>query len=1067
MLVDFERLTTMPVDDSSLLTQQNSNSSGLSVEAREFIPKINSDVAVTSIGEGPEGNSGSRRKPSGTMPKNQQSSTYFKDNRRGGRNYQPAPRFHNRNERFEIAHDSIEMDCANSAIAVKKSPSERKFFQDNQKTYSNGNSRNDSSRFSNENRIEVDFKGTGRNDEGLRKKDDRGVRREEKGGRRDDRNLRNNEKSSWRADQGATRNEEPSRNFEGVKRNFHVSNENFEGLAKNGEGTNRNYEENNRNNDGNHRNYERSHRNYEGTSRNSQRSSKNFDGTSRNFEESRNNLATNRNNEFARREVTSHQRNNGESRRDDGNYYNKNPRNRYDYDNHSRKPEKRPENSRKPSNRFKKENSIEPSMILQREQMIKDIESNTLECMICCEKIRDHQSTWNCSNCFHIQHFNCIKTWISNSKTEFGEWRCVACQTVRKEIPRDYFCFCGKSKYPSVNRNDLAHSCGEMCGRTDNCPHPCTLRCHPGPHAICQSFVERSCGCGKTKKTYQCSMKETFECELTCEKILNCGVHKCQENCHQDECKPCEASIEMKCHCGKDSKTEICNSENFFVTKYSCEKSCDLLLSCGNHQCKLICHPENCKSCLLSPEFVKTCPCGRTLVETSKRKFCTDPVPLCKSQCPKSLKCGPLSSPHTCTKPCHLSDCPPCSKSTNVKCRCGRIEEKIACKDLQSTDVRCKKKCTKFRSCGKHKCNQNCCIELEHICSQQCGRSLECKKHRCQLPCHIGNCLSCPRVSFDELHCECGAVVVYPPVPCGTKTPECKNKCKRTHKCSHPVNHLCHSEVECPPCVFLTAKFCYGKHEQRKTIPCNEDSFSCGMPCGKGLSCGRHKCIKNCHLGACEKATDVCKQLCTTKRPECEHNCNMPCHEDTCPEKACRFQVEVSCLCGNVREMKSCEQVAYENKKIQRVKLAMQMQEGGNVDMRDIELSGKRTLKILECNDECKTLERNRRLEIAFKVENPNLLSYPKFVPNYTEFIRTFYKKEPVFANMLFDKLTELVKLAKESKQKSRSHSFPVMNRDKRHAVHDLAAMFGVETVAYDAEPNRNVVATASRECVS
>ena len=172
-------------------------------------------------------------------------------------------------------------------------------------------------------------------------------------------------------------------------------------------------------------------------------------------------------------------------------------------------------------------------------------------------------------------------------------------------------------------------------------------------------------------------------------------------------------------------------------------------------------------------------------------------------------------------------------------------------------------------------------------------------------------------------------------------------------------------------------------------------------------------------------------------------------------------------MCGNVKEMKSCEQVAYENKKIQRVKLAMQMQDGGNVDMRDIELSGKRTLKILDCNDDCKTLERNRRLEIAFKVENPNLLSYPKFVPNYTEFIRTFYKKEPVFANMLFDKLTELVKLAKESKQKSRAHSFPVMNRDKRHAVHDLAAMFGVETVAYDAEPNRNVVATASKESVS
>ena len=128
----------------------------------------------------------------------------------------------------------------------------------------------------------------------------------------------------------------------------------------------------------------------------------------------------------------------------------------------------------------KKEKSIEPSKISQREQLIKDIESNSLECMICCDKIRDHQPVWNCSNCFHILHLNCIKTWITNSKTESGEWRCVACQYLRLETPRDYACFCGKQRYPAVNRNDLAHSCGEMCGRTDNCLHPCTLRCHPG-----------------------------------------------------------------------------------------------------------------------------------------------------------------------------------------------------------------------------------------------------------------------------------------------------------------------------------------------------------------------------------------------------------------------------------------------------------------------------------------------------------------------------------------------------------------------------------------------------------
>lgn len=948
----------MPVDGSASeqLSQQNSSSSGgLSVDAREFVPKKSESAGAkeTTLNghhrSEVNGNvSGSRKKHTGAVHKKPTSSSFYGDNRRGGpRNNPPAQRYFKQDGRNDDESKRYYYDQEPKVLTSSAADS-KKFFKDNQ-NYSNGNSRNGANYYG--------------------------------------------------SDGGSS----------SKKGKDYAFNSGYDGSARNN------------------------------SSRYQQRGG---------FDYQR---------QYAPRN----------DRRDE---YPAKKRN---------DPERRPQKqedikiatSKKPSttNRFKKEKSIEPSKISQREQLIKDIESNAIECMICCEKIRDHQSTWNCSNCFHIQHLNCLKTWISNSKTECGEWRCVACQSVRKEVPKDYFCFCGKTKYPAVNRNDLAHSCGEMCGRTDSCQHPCTLRCHPGPHAICQSFIERSCGCGKSRKTYQCSMKETFECEETCGRILNCKVHKCSDNCHQGECKPCSEQIEMKCYCEKESKTVTCSAENVFVKEYSCDKTCNLPLSCGNHQCKLVCHPEKCGNCLLSPEFVKTCPCGRTGVDAGVRKVCTDLIPLCRAQCSKALKCGPLALPHTCTKSCHLNECPPCSRTSNVKCRCGRIEEKIACKDLLSSDVRCKKKCTKFKTCGKHRCNQSCCIEIEHECLQQCGRMLDsCKKHRCQLPCHIGNCLPCPRVSFDELRCECGAAVVYPPVPCGTRTPECINKCTRTHKCSHPVNHLCHRELECPPCVFLTAKFCYGKHEQRKTIPCNENSFSCGMPCGKGLKCGRHQCIKKCHLNECEKQSDVCKQLCIVKRVECEHNCNAPCHDGECPEKSCRMQVEVSCQCGNLKEMKSCEQVAYENKKIQRVKLAMQLQDGGNVDIRDVcGESVKRTLKVLECNDECKTLERNRRLDIAFKVENPNLISYPKFVPNYSEFIRSFYKKEPVFVNMVHDKLTELVKLSKESKQKSRSHSFPVMNRDKRHVIHDLAAMFGVETQAYDAEPNRNIVATASKESVS
>lgn len=40
------------------------------------------------------------------------------------------------------------------------------------------------------------------------------------------------------------------------------------------------------------------------------------------------------------------------------------------------------------------------------------------------------------------------------------------------------------------------------------------------------------------------------------------------------------------------------------------------------------------------------------------------------------------------------------------------------------------------------------------------------------------------------------------------------------------------------------------------------------------------------------------------------------------------------------------------------------------------------------------------------------------------------------------------------------------MNRDKRHFIHEYCEHFGCESVAYDQEPKRNVVATAARDKV-
>lgn len=95
--------------------------------------------------------------------------------------------------------------------------------------------------------------------------------------------------------------------------------------------------------------------------------------------------------------------------------------------------------------------------------------------------------------------------------------------------------------------------------------------------------------------------------------------------------------------------------------------------------------------------------------------------------------------PHNCKVKCHVGDCSACDLTTNVKCRCGNMDKEIACKDLVSkADVRCEKKCSKKKSCGKHKCNKRCCVETEHTCPVICSKTLSCGKHQCGRNCHKG-----------------------------------------------------------------------------------------------------------------------------------------------------------------------------------------------------------------------------------------------------------------------------------------------------------------------------------------
>lgn len=742
-------------------------------------------------------------------------------------------------------------------------------------------------------------------------------------------------------------------------------------------------------------------------------------------------------------------------------------------------------NGPKPYIKKKDAKEEEKSNLTQRERLTDQLDRGALECLVCCERVKPIDQVWSCGNCYHVLHLKCIRKWAMSSLVD-NQWRCPACQNTSSEIPSQYRCFCGRARSPEWRRGETgAHTCGDACARSRpaSCPHPCTLLCHAGPCPPCEAVVQRKCGCGAETRSVRCCSTAEQVCERECKRPLNCKVHFCKVTCHMGPCEPCAEIVKQVCNCPATKAREVpCSKDTATCESWSCGGECGRVLSCGRHVCRDLCHAAPCPPCPLRPEAIVTCPCGKKVLSPAeKRKSCADPIPLCGNICAKPLTCGPLNDRHFCKLECHDGPCPPCPETTLVQCRCTHTSKEIKCPDLpeQRYNVRCQKKCNKKMSCGRHRCRELCCAANTHPCPLQCGRQLSCSLHRCENFCHTGHCPVCPRLSFEELHCRCGAAVLYPPVACGARLPPCEAPCSVVRACSHPPHHTCHAG-QCPPCVVLTTKRCHGGHEERKTIPCHQEEFSCGLPCGKPLPCSRHKCIKLCHKGEC--ATTTCTQPCQQQRP-CGHPCAAPCHSGSitttsttaegettvraeCPSAGpCRASVRATCQCGRRSAERLCADNAREFSKLVSGVLASKMQDvqlGNTVDLSEVVSRPGNNLKTLECNDECRVEARNRQLAIVLQIRNPDPSA--KLAPRYSDTARAWFARDPAFAAMVHDRLTDLVHLAKKSKQKTRSHSFPSMNRQKRQFIHEMCEHFGCESVAYDAEPNRNIVATADKE---
>uniref|UniRef100_A0A3Q1H6B9 Transcriptional repressor NF-X1 n=1 Tax=Anabas testudineus TaxID=64144 RepID=A0A3Q1H6B9_ANATE len=688
--------------------------------------------------------------------------------------------------------------------------------------------------------------------------------------------------------------------------------------------------------------------------------------------------------------------------------------------------------------------------------LIEQLSGEKYECMVCCDIIRLVAPVWSCQSCFHVFHLNCIKKWARSPASQADDsaegWRCPACQNVTLKHPTSYTCFCGKVTNPEWQRSEIPHSCGDMCGKKRSgvdCNHPCNILCHPGPCPQCPAFVTKSCVCGKTSQPVRCGQATLLQCDKVCSALLNCAEHTCTQVCHSGACQPCPQQVQQLCYCGVTSRQVPCGTdkEGFDGSgHFSCQKICGKMLDCEAHRCQQVCHRGQCQPCPRSPALVKTCPCDQTplikLLELgySERRSCSDPIPSCGKTCKKPLACGSSDTIHLCEKLCHEGSCGPCSLTSTIRCRCDS-KTKVSRNISSELVFTCEKRCNKKRLCGRHKCGELCCV-VDHKCPLICGYKLNCGLHRCQEPCHRGKCEPCWQTSFDELTCFCGLTVLYPPIPCGTNPPECKNPCTRRHECDHPVFHSCHSEEKCPPCTYLTKKWCMGKHEERSNIPCHLQDISCGLTCNKALLCEMHRCRRICHRGDCV-AEGSCQQPCVLPRPDCGHPCSAPCHKgSSCPRSTCTAKFLFSTVSITMASKLS------------------DMQLGDSMDIGQF-LTKKQTR--LECDQECATLERNRRLAEALQIDSSSDPFNTRSTPAYTNSLKEDARKDLKFLTEVEEEIRNLVELVNKGKQPKRSHSFQPMNREHRKIIHELAEAYGVESMSYDSEPKRNVVITAHK----
>ncbi|XP_046667701.1 NFX1-type zinc finger-containing protein 1-like isoform X2 [Homalodisca vitripennis] len=298
-------------------------------------------------------------------------------------------------------------------------------------------------------------------------------------------------------------------------------------------------------------------------------------------------------------------------------------------------------------------------------------------------------------------------------------------------------------------------------------------------------------------------------------------------------------ALVLQCERHKHQLTRIVDHTDFnTVPEGGCSQACGERLPCG-HNCKSLCHVSTDRH----TRYRCSEPCNRFLCE--ERHPCTKK---CYQKCDKCLT--PMD---------RVLDC-----GHHIILQCCVEYRKLQCKEMVTIS---------YTHCD-HKVQLECYRKGHKTCPQPCPFRLECG-HACTRTCHV---LDDP----DHLEYKCEKPCARRPLGCTTESHRCQNKCHE----------------ECGSCKTMVVKLLPCGH--KLTVPCQEKTLVCKVPCVRKLSCG-HPCDKLCYEDCGKCYFKVEKVV-----PLCGHKVQVKCYKDPTKEH-CRGQCSVTLQCGHKCAKRCCD----------------------------------------------------------------------------------------------------------------------------------------------------------------